>query len=364
MALALELARRGEGWVEPNPMVGAVVVKHGSIVGAGWHRKFGGPHAEVEALSNAGENAQGATLYVTLEPCCHQGKTPPCTEAILQAGIAKVVAPCADPNPKVSTKGFEILKSRQVEVVTGVLEEEARNLLRPFIKFITQGKPFVLAKWAMSVDGKIATASGESRWISNDLSRQKVHQLRGRMDAIVVGAGTVEKDDPELTVRPSGIRTPIRVVLDTHGRINLESKLVQTAQETPTLIVLGNESPTLKQQSLISRGCRVLLNPLEKGRIAPGPLLKELAGMGLQNILIEGGNQVLGAFFDAGEVDEIHVFLAPFVIGGAAALSPVGGSGISSLLHKHSVNSFACDQLGDNLYFRGRLKARENPSCA
>src|SRR3954451_2333572 len=219
MRQALQLAERGRGVVEPNPLVGAVVVRGGVAVGEGWHQRFGGPHAEVHALAAAGDAARGATLYVTLEPCCHYGKTPPCTDAVLRAGIARVVAAMTDPFPQVAGQGVAILRAAGVDVETGTGEAEARRLNAPYLTLLGKGRPYVHAKWAMTLDGKIATAAGDSKWISGDASRRLVHDLRGRMDAIIVGAGTVRADDPLLTARPPEPRTPARIVLSTSGRL-------------------------------------------------------------------------------------------------------------------------------------------------
>src|SRR6516164_5470676 len=237
MMRALALAERGRGHVEPNPLVGAVVVRDGRLIGEGWHQRYGQAHAEVNALAAAGDAARGATLYVTLEPCCHFGKTPPCTDAVLRAGIRRVVAAMPDPFPAVAGKGAELLRQAGVTVEFGVGEAEARRLNAPYLKLLATGRPWVHAKWAMTLDGKIATRSGDSRWISNEASRRRVHELRGRMPAIIAGLGTVLADNPQLTARPPGPRTPLRVILDSQGRIHDDSILVQTAHETPTIVV-------------------------------------------------------------------------------------------------------------------------------
>ena len=229
MRRALELAAQGQGAVEPNPMVGCVIARGAEILGEGWHRRFGGAHAEVEALKLAGERARGATVYVTLEPCCHHGKTPPCTRAILDAGVARVVAAMPDPFPQVAGGGLAELRAAGIEVQSGVLEEEARKLNAPYLKLLSTGRPWIIAKWAMTLDGKIATAAGDSRWISCLDSRSIVHQLRGRVDAIVVGRGTAAADDPLLTARPPGPRTAMRIVVDTRASLSPQSQLVRTA---------------------------------------------------------------------------------------------------------------------------------------
>ena len=245
MRRALELAERGRGYVEPNPLVGAVIVRDDQVVAEGWHQRFGEAHAEIDALAMAADKARGATLYVTLEPCCHHGKTPPCTDALIRAGIKHVVAAMLDPFAQVAGKGVELLRAAGITVETGLCEQEARSLNAPYLKLLATGKPYVHAKWAMSLDGKIATRSGDSRWISNEASRKRVHELRGRMDAIIVGIGTVLADDPLLTARPPGPRTACRVILDSCGRLPLSSKLAQSARLVPTLVVtVGQGEPS------------------------------------------------------------------------------------------------------------------------
>src|ERR1043165_4425203 len=237
MLRAIDLARRGQGHVEPNPMVGCVIVQGEEVVGEGWHKLFGSPHAEVHALNAAGERARGATMYVTLEPCCHQGKTPPCTDAIVAAGISRVVAAIEDSFPQVAGRGAAILREAGIAVEFGACAAEARRQNAPYLHLLRTGQPYVHAKWAMSLDGKIATRTGASRWISNKASQQRTHLLRGRMDAIIVGIGTALADDPLLTARPPGPRAPCRVVLDSRARLPLMSQLVRTAREVPTLVV-------------------------------------------------------------------------------------------------------------------------------
>src|SRR5438270_8461490 len=237
MARALDLAERGRGHVEPNPLVGAVVVRDGRVVGEGWHQRYGGPHAEVHALAAAGEAARGATLYVTLDPCCHHGKTPPCTDAVLRAGIRRVVAAMSDPFPQVAGRGAVLLRAAGLIVECGLGEAEARRLNAPYLKLLATGRPYVHAKWAMSLDGKIATSTGDSQWISSDESRRRVHALRGRMDAIIIGSGTARNDDPLLTVRPPGPRTPTRIVLSSSGSLSPTSRLLTTLPEAPVCVV-------------------------------------------------------------------------------------------------------------------------------
>ena len=315
MDRALRLAQRGRGAVAPNPMVGAVVLKQGRLVGEGWHERFGGPHAEVHALRQAGEAARGATLYVTLEPCCHFGKTPPCTQAILAAGIARVVVAMADPFPRVAGGGLAELRQAGVEVCVGVREAQARDLNAPYLTLLSKGRPWILAKWAMTLDGRIASSTGDSKWISNERSRAEVHRRRGEVDAILVGSGTALADDPALTARPPGPRTATRIVLDRRGRLPVSAQVVRTAREVPTLIISSCPNPLWE-----SAGCEVLDTDL-KG------LLAELGRRRFTQVMVEGGAGVLGALVDGGWIDEVEVFVAPRILGGAESLSPVGGKG-------------------------------------
>jgi diaminohydroxyphosphoribosylaminopyrimidine deaminase/5-amino-6-(5-phosphoribosylamino)uracil reductase len=326
MARALAEAERGRGWVEPNPMVGAVVVLEGRVVGVGHHEKFGGPHAEVFALARAGELATGATLYVTLEPCCHQGKTPPCTDAILQSGIARVVAATRDPFPKVDGGGAIKLRSAGIPVEFGQMATKARRLNGPYLKRLATGLPYVTAKWAMTLDGKTATASGDSRWISGPRSRALVHEARGRMDAILAGIGTVLADDPRLDARPPGPKIAARVILDAEARLPLDGQLATTAREIPLWLAVNDRAPAEKLEALEATGCKLLRFP-GASRVPIVPLLEELGRHGVTNLLIEGGGTVLGAFLDAGQVDEVDVFVAPVVEGGCQSFSPARGLG-------------------------------------
>lgn len=355
MRRALELARRGEGYVEPNPMVGAVLVRGDRVVGEGWHERFGGPHAEVVALQQAGELAQGATLYVTLEPCCHWGKTPPCTEAILRAGVRRVVAAMTDPFPAVSGRGLEILRQAGVQVEVGLLESEARELNAPYLKRILRGRPWVIAKWAMSLDGKIATSLGESKWISGEQSRQLARQWRGKMDGVLVGIGTVLRDDPHLGAPPGSPRTPTRIILDTHLRIPLHSRLVNTARETPVLVVHGLPADTATRDALLRAGCECLAVPAEEGRVSVPAVLDELGRRGMTNLLVEGGGEVLGSFFDIGEVDEVRVFIAPVLIGGRDAPTPLAARGIAHLSEIRRLRTCHIQTLGSDCLITGRL---------
>ncbi|HWE37862.1 MAG TPA: bifunctional diaminohydroxyphosphoribosylaminopyrimidine deaminase/5-amino-6-(5-phosphoribosylamino)uracil reductase RibD [Isosphaeraceae bacterium] len=360
MRRALVEAARGRGSVEPNPMVGAVVVKEGHTLSVGHHARFGGPHAEVVALEAAGAAARGSTLYVTLEPCCHTGKTPPCTDAILRAGVARVVAAMRDPFPEVDGGGFEILRAAGVEVVSGVEEDPARRLNAPYLKRLATGLPYVIAKWAMTLDGKTATASGDSRWISGPRSRALVHELRGRMDAIVVGIGTALADDPALTARPPGPRTPARVVLDRSARLPLDGTLVRTARAVPVLVAVTPKAPADRIRKLNDFGCEILILPEDESRQIPS-LLAELGRRGMTNVLVEGGGRVLGAFLDAGQVDAVDVYIAPVVEGGSHAIGPVRGLGVATMAEALRLDDVEIQVIDGDVRVRGTIRRGDRP---
>jgi diaminohydroxyphosphoribosylaminopyrimidine deaminase/5-amino-6-(5-phosphoribosylamino)uracil reductase len=355
MHRALELAERGRGLVEPNPLVGAVVVQGDTVVGEGWHRRYGEAHAEVNALAAAGPAARGGTLYVTLEPCCHHGKTPPCTDAVLRAGIARVVAALGDPFPAVAGRGAALLRAAGLTVELGLCVAEACRQNAPYLKLIATGRPYVHAKWAMTLDGKIATRTGDSKWISNDSSRRRVHALRGRMDAIVAGIGTVRADDPLLTARPPGPRTPVRVILDSQASLPLTSRLVRTAAEAPVLVVTAGPPPG-RAEALRDAGCEVLAVAAEAGRPALGPLLDELGRRRCTNVLVEGGSEVHGSFLDAGAVDEVHVFIAPRLAGGAAGRTPLGGRGAAAIADAPRLDEWETEWIDGDLYVHGTIR--------
>jgi len=355
MQRALELAAQGEGYVEPNPMVGCVIVQGAEIIGEGWHRRFGGPHAEIEALRMAGPRAAGATLYVTLEPCCHQGKTPPCTRAVVEAGVARVVVAQRDPFPEVAGGGIVELEAAGVEVVVGVREAEARQLNAPYLKLLETGRPWIMAKWAMTLDGKTATRTGSSRWISNEQSRALVHRLRGRVDAIVVGRETARRDDPLLTARPPGPRTAIRVVVDSRGTLASGNRLVRTAKEVPVLVAVGPEATRSNRQRLAKAGCEVFVCPAENREARLGQLIEELGRRRLTNVLVEGGGRLVGSLLDANQIDEVHVFIAPKLLGGMSAVSPMAGEGIDEVYQALTLESADVLQVGTDIYVHGRL---------
>ena len=355
MRAALALALKGQGAVEPNPMVGAVVVKEGRQLGAGWHERFGGPHAEVHALAAAGSEAAGADLYVTLEPCCHQGKTPPCVEAVLRAGIRRVVVALADPFPQVAGGGLDRLRQAGVEVVVGVEAAAARHVLAPYLMLVTEARPWVIAKWAMSLDGKIATAGGQSQWLTGSEARAEVHRLRGRVDGIVVGSGTALADDPLLTARPPGLRTATRVVLDRRLRLPLTSQLVRTAGATPVLVV-HHGGPAERRAALTAAGCECLDLPAAEDADLVRALLAELGQRRWTNLLVEGGSAVLGSFLAAGAIDEVWAFVAPRLVGGQSAPGPVGAAGVVELAAAPALEWEAPVPIGSDWLLRGRVE--------
>lgn len=330
MRRALAEAERGRGAVEPNPMVGAVVVRDGELVGFGHHTRFGGPHAEVEALERAGDRARGGTIYVTLEPCCHVGKTPPCTEAVLKAGVTRVVAAMRDPFPRVAGGGLAQLRQAGLTVEVGLESDASERLNAPYLKRLATGRPYVTAKWAMTLDGKMAAASGDSRWISGERSRALVHEVRGRMDAVVVGIGTALADDPSLTARPPGPRTPARIVLDRAGRLPTTSRLAQSARESPVLIAVTDLAPLDRREALAALGCEIV-HFAGEGPVPILPWLEELGRRGMTNVLVEGGGRLLGALFDAGEIDAVDVYIATLLEGGPPRFTPIQGAGRSRM---------------------------------
>jgi len=358
MGHALELAARGQGYVEPNPMVGCVIVGPDGVVGEGWHQRFGGNHAEIEALRVAGVRARGATAYVTLEPCCHTGKTPPCTQALIAAGIRRVVAAMQDPFPAVSGRGLAELSAAGIEVETGLLEEAARSLNAPYLKRLSVGRPWLIAKWAMSLDGKIATRTGESRWITGPAARQIGHQLRGRVDGILVGRGTASADDPLLTARPPGPRGAIRIIADTRAMLASESQLVRTAHDTPVLIAAGSESNPADRKRLLDAGCEVFICDGSTPTARLTALLDELGRRGMTNVLVEGGSRLLGSLWDADAIDEVHVFIAPKLIGGSESPSPLGAQGLSRMADVLPLVEPKTQFTGDDFYISGRVAHR------
>lgn len=361
MRRALELACRGLGRTSPNPAVGAVIVKDQEIVGEGYHEKAGTPHAEVHALRQAGERARGATLYVTLEPCCHYGKTPPCTEALIAAGIKRVVAAMLDPNPKVAGGGIRRLREAGIEVRVGLLEAEARRLNEAFCKYITTGVPWVTLKMALTLDGKIATRTGASRWISSEVSRLKAHELRNTHDAVLVGIGTVLADDPELTTRIPGGRDAVRIILDSRLRLPLKARVVNLTSSAPTLVATTEQAPKERQEELARAGVEVVVLPAVEGKVSWPALLTTLAKRQITSILVEGGAEVNASALAWGVVDRVVAFIAPKIFGGKEAPSPVAGLGVAHPDEAWRLEKVEVERLGEDVMLTGLVKKGRTP---
>lgn len=352
MAQALALAARGVGRTRPNPAVGCVIVRDGVVLGEGWHRQAGEAHAEVEALRLAGD-ARGATVYVSLEPCSHHGRTPPCADALLAARVARVVVGTMDPNPDVSGRGIERLRAAGIEVVTGVLSDECREINRPFFKFIRTATPWIVAKWAMTLDGKIASHSGHSRWVTGELARARVHQVRNELDAILVGAATARTDDPELTCRLPEGRNPIRVVLDSNLALDPALRIFDTAG---TLVFCSPSAPAWLEERFVQKGATIIRVPHTSAGLDLNAVLRELGQRNIMSVLVEGGGAVLGSFLDAGLIDRVMTFVAPKLVGGHAAPSPIGGEGISRMDHALQLSFVRHESLGDDLLIIGDVE--------
>ncbi len=334
MERAIELAKLGTGAVSPNPLVGAVIVKNGKIIGEGYHREYGNLHAEREALNSLTESAEGAEMYVTLEPCCHTGKQPPCTDAIIEAKIKRVYVGSDDPNPLVSGKGIWKLRSSGVEVVTHVMKDECDEMNTFFFHYITNKTPYIIYKYAMTMDGKICTSTGKSRWISNKASRKAIHGLRDRCSAIMAGIGTVLADDPLLNCRIEGGHDPIRIICDSHLRIPMDSQIVNTAGEIKTYVAAIQEAEKDNKEKITrlkEKGIGVLLLPQDEfGHVEVNSLIKQLGKMGIDSLLLEGGGQIGWSMFREDLIDEVYTLISPKVFGGTGA-SPVGGEGIDEV---------------------------------
>jgi len=362
LARAIELARRGAGRTTPNPLVGAVVVKDGRVLGEGFHRAYGAPHAEREALAACdGADVRGATMYVSLEPCCHHGRTLPCTDAILEAGIGRVVVASDDPSEKAKGRGLGILRDEGVEVAVAdggsELALEARHQNQPFRKHARTGRPHVVFKSAMTLDGKVATRTGDSKWISGVQSRAMAHRWRAERDAVVVGIGTALHDDPQLTARVDGVhRQPRRVVFDSEARLPLQSQLLRGAVEVPLTVVVSRAAHRTAVAALDAAGAEVVVATGENEPARVRSALDALGAAEITSILLEGGPHLAGAFLDAGEVDEIRLFLAPVVLGGSTARDPLEGEGAERIAEATRALAFEVERVGEDALVRARLK--------
>ena len=355
MRRALELAALGRGYTNPNPMVGAVIVKGGRIIGEGYHERYGQLHAERNALKNCMESPEGATIYVTLEPCCHHGKTPPCTDAIIESGIKKVVIGMLDVNPIVAGNGVKILEDHGIEVVTGILEDECRKLNRIFIKYITEKLPYVVMKYAMTSDGKIATVTGESKWITGASSRENVHRTRHALMGIMVGVGTVITDDPMLDCRlEGGGKDPVRIICDSNLRTPLSSRVVTTASENRTIIATVSEDIS-KIKEYEDKGVEVIRTSSDKGRVDLKELMKILGEKGIDSILLEGGAQLNFSALEAQIVDEVHTYIAPKIFGGNAK-TPVGGEGIGNINEAVILKPFNVSKYDEDIFVESEVR--------
>ncbi len=375
MQRAIALAKKGAGFVNPNPMVGCVVVKDNEIIAEGYHEYYGGFHAERNALTNCNSDCNDATLYVTLEPCCHYGKTPPCTEIIIEKGIKKVVVGLLDPNPLVAGKGISILQDAGIEVVSGVEEYKIKELNKVFLKYIKTKRPYVLLKTAMTLDGKIASYTGDSKWITNEKSRQLVHKLRSEMMGIVTGIGTVKADDPMLNCRlevqqpiansqKPDIHQPIRIIVDTKASISLDSNIVKTANEYRTILAVGRQSAVNSQQSKIeelkSLNVEILYCEEKNGHVDINDLMIKLGQNGIDSLLLEGGATLNAAFLQAGCVDEVYAFIAPKIIGGEHSKSPVGGQGIELMKDAIMLKDIKIETFDNDILIKGKIKSTDN----
>lgn len=363
LARAIDLARKGLGHVQPNPVVGAVIVRDGVVLGEGWHERFGGPHAEANAIAACGDaDLRGATIFVSLEPCCHEGKTPPCTDAILRAGIGRVVVASDDPTEKAAGRGLGILRDEGVvvDVAGGELAARARLLNQAFRKHARTGRPWVLFKSAMTLDGKVATRTGDSKWISSAHSRELAHRWRATVDAVVVGIGTALADDPQLTSRiedePPVERQPRRVVFDSTARLPLDSRLVRMAPEVPLTVVVSRAAPRSATDGLEMAGADVIVATGEHEHARVRSALDQLGDRDVCSMLLEGGPRLAGAFLDAGEIDEIRLFLAPMVLGGRAARDPLEGEGVERISEALRALTLDCERSADDVLIKARLK--------
>jgi diaminohydroxyphosphoribosylaminopyrimidine deaminase/5-amino-6-(5-phosphoribosylamino)uracil reductase len=360
LARSIELAEFGLGRVHPNPMVGALVVRDEDVLGEGWHEECGGPHAEVNAIAaTEGGDLEGATLYISMEPCCHHGKTPPCTDAIIAARVARVVVASDDPSSKAAGRGLGILRDEGIEVVVadGDIAARARLVNQAFRKHARTGRPWVLFKSAMTLDGKVATRTGDSQWISDASSRARAHRWRASVDAVAVGIGTALADDPQLTARVEGVHhQPVHVVFDATARLPLDSQLVSTAPRLPLTVVVSRAARRSAVEALEMAGAEVMVATGENEPARVRSALDQLGSRGLTSILLEGGPHLAGAFLDAGEIDEVRLFLAPLLLGGRAARDPLEGEGVERISEALRALTLDCERVADDLLISARLR--------
>lgn len=361
MKRAVELALKGKGYTSPNPLVGAVIVKEGRIIGEGYHQYYGGPHAEVNAVNNACQDVAGGTMYVTLEPCSHFGKTPPCAKLIIDNKIKKVVIGMRDPNPIVAGKGIQLLRDQNIEVIVGVLEEEVKKINEIFIKYISTKLPFCILKTAMTLDGKIATSIGDSKWISNEKSREYVHEIRHQVSGIMVGIGTVLKDDPSLTTRlvdKEGV-DPVRIIVDTKGKIPLDAKVLNLNSNAKTIIATTEKADKNKLELIKEKKAEIIITPLKNKQVDLEYLIKKLGEMEIDSILIEGGSTLNYSILEEGLVDKMISFIAPKIIGGENAKTPVGGEGRDYIKNAIELERIKLKMIEQDIMIEGYLRKEE-----
>ena len=362
MKMALELAQKGMGFTAPNPMVGAVIVKNGRIIGQGYHRKYGGLHAEREALAACTEEPKGASIYVTLEPCCHYGKQPPCVNAILEAGIRRVIIGSSDPNPLVAGKGIRILKDHGIEVTENILKEECDKLNEAFFYYIQNKKPYVVMKYAMTMDGKIAAYTGESKWVTGEAARIHVQEQRLKYTGIMVGVGTVLADDPMLTCRLENSRNPVRIICDSHLRTPLTSKIVRTAKTIPTILASSSKDQQ-KIKNYEELGCQVLYVPEKNGHIDLNRLMELLGAAKIDSILLEGGGSLNWSALESGIVQKVQTYIAPKLFGGEEAKTPVEGKGFPDPASAVLLKNSEIIRLGDDFLIESEVKRNVYGNC-
>lgn len=360
MGLAINLARKGIGKVNPNPMVGAVIVEDNKIVGTGYHEKYGGKHAEVNAIENSRESLNGSTMYVNLEPCSHFGKTPPCVDKIIESKINKVVIASVDPNPLVQGKGVKKLRDAGIEVKVGVLDEENKKLNEVFLKYIKNKKPFVVMKVAMSLDGKIATTTGQSKWISCDESRRYVHKLRSEVMSILVGINTVIKDDPMLDCRLENGKNPIRIIVDTTLKIPIDSKIVSSSKSIRTIVVTTKNANRNVMKLLEGKGVEILTVNLKNNLVALKEMINKLGELNIDSILIEGGSSLNFSAMNENIVDKIQVYVAPIILGGESSKTPIGGQGVDDIKEAFKLHKLEYKQIGSDILIEGYLKGSDD----